>query len=212
VTHPNVCRIFEVFGDTAGDSTDGGANAASVPFMTMELLRGQTLAQFLDGKDGNTGENKKKLSGEEALPLVRQMAAALDAAHRVDVVHRDFKPSNVFLATQGAKGSQRIVVTDFGLARISEAVDQAGPSFTGRSELVGTPLYMAPEQVDAGEISTLTDIYALGVVLYEMVTGIKPFVGKTARETARLRLTSLPAAPKSLVPMLDEKWNAVILR
>jgi serine/threonine protein kinase len=212
VTHANVCRIFDVYGDTPGSSGTAGVNATSPPFMTMELLRGQTLSQFLAGKEGDAAAKKRYLSPQEALPLVIQMAAALEAAHKVGVVHRDFKSSNVFLDERPGAAQTRVVVTDFGLARMSEADGSGGVSFTGQNEFVGTPLYMAPEQVEGGEITHSTDIYALGVVLYEMVTGTWPFVGKTPRETANLRLKTSPAPPKSVVPSLDEKWNAVILR
>ncbi len=140
------------------------------------------------------------------------MVAALDAAHKQGIVHRDFKSSNVFLATRPGVAESRLVVTDFGLAR---PADSGGPeinSFTGNNAFVGTPLYMAPEQVEGGEITPSTDVYALGVVLYEMVTGTWPFVGKNALETANMRLRNRPNAPKQLVPSLDDRWNDVILR
>lgn len=217
VTHPNVCRIFDVFGDAPVSSSGVGVKSVSVPFMTMELLHGKTLARFLveensSGTKSPTGESKKLLTPQEALPLVIQMAAALEAAHQVGVVHRDFKTSNVFLAERSNTTQRRVVVTDFGLARMSEADGAGGVSFTGQNEFVGTPIYMAPEQVEGGEITPATDIYALGIVLYEMVTGTWPFLGKTPRETANLRLKTSPAPPKSLVSSLDDKWNSVILR
>lgn len=217
VTHPNVCRIFEVFGDASDSAIREGITSLRLPFMTMELLRGKTLTQFLLQSDPAAGQaaaegKKRRLPAQEALPLASQMVAALEAAHQVGVVHRDFKSSNVFLATRAGSPQARVVVTDFGLARLSEVDDAGHVSFTGPNEMVGTPLYMAPEQVEGGEITAATDIYALGVVLYEMVTGTWPFVGKTARETASLRLKTKPAPPKTLVPALDEKWNAVILR
>jgi eukaryotic-like serine/threonine-protein kinase len=216
VTHPNVCRIFEVFGD-ALPSTNIGTAAGSPPFMTMELLRGQTLSQYLQEKESigaipAAEEKKRRLTTVEALPLVSQMVAALNAAHQVGVVHRDFKSSNVFLATGQGPGPVRVVVTDFGLARLAESEGASTTSFTGQNEFVGTPLYMSPEQVEGGEITPATDIYALGVVLYEMVTGTWPFMGHSARETASLRLKGKPVAPKQLVPALEDRWNSVILR
>jgi serine/threonine protein kinase/tetratricopeptide (TPR) repeat protein len=216
VTHPNVCRIFEVYSDTPS-SPGGGTSPATPPFMTMELLRGETLAEFLqekNGTDANTrqGTKKRQLTLEEALPLLSQMLAALGAAHKVDVVHRDFKCSNVFLATKAGTKETRVVVTDFGLARLAEVEGQGTYSFTGESELVGTAPYMAPEQVEGGEITPATDIYALGVVMYEMATGTWPFLGKTANETAHLRLKTKPKAPIEIVPTLHATWNAVILK
>ncbi len=217
VTHPNVCRIFDVFGDTIPISSGNEVVSAGIPFMTMELLQGQTLSQFLQKKSASdlrskTGEKRRRLTPDEALPLVAQMVAALDAAHQVGVVHRDFKSSNVFLAERPGVAESRVVVTDFGLARISQSEDADGAAFTGRYEFVGTPVYMSPEQVEGGDITPATDIYALGVVLYEMMTGAWPFMGKTPRETANLRLKSNAAPPRSLVSTLDTKWNAVILR
>jgi eukaryotic-like serine/threonine-protein kinase len=218
VTHPNVCRIYDVFGDTLS-SGGGSAIEAGPLFMTMELLHGQTLSQFLEEPSEDispaqsTSEgNKRRLTAEEALPLVSQMVGALDAAHKQGIVHRDFKSSNVFLATRPGVEQSRLVVTDFGLARPADSGGPAINSFTGRNAFVGTPLYMAPEQVEGGESTPATDVYALGVVLYEMVTGTWPFVGKNALETANLRLKSRPAAPKKLAPSLDDRWNEVILR
>ena len=216
VTHPNVCRIFDVFGDTAFESATEGVVSMSVPFMSMELLQGQTLGQFLhlprdSSSQSSSQPKRRRLSPEEALPLVEQMTAALDAAHQVGVIHRDFKSSNVFLAERSGSTERRVVVTDFGLARLSETEGQDGV-FTGRYEFVGTPVYMSPEQVEGGEVTPATDVYALGIVLYEMMTGVWPFVGKTPRETANLRLKTTAAPPKSLVESLDARWNAVILR
>jgi serine/threonine protein kinase/tetratricopeptide (TPR) repeat protein len=217
VTHPNVCRIFDVFGDTA----PSGQTVAemTLPFMTMELLHGQTLTQFLEQPAegptvvGREHESRKRfLSCDEALPLVSQMVAALKEAHRVGVVHRDFKSSNVFLADVPRTTEPRVVVTDFGLARLAEAEGPGGVSLTGQNQFVGTPLYMSPEQVEGGKVTPATDIYALGVVLYELVTGTWPFVGGTPLETANLRLKIKPTAPKQFVPSLNDRWNGVILR
>ena len=217
VTHPNVCRIFEVFGDTLTISGGEEVVSAGIPFMTMELLQGQTLSQFLQEEPtpvdpSKTGRKRRRLAAEEALPLVTQMVAALEAAHQVGVVHRDFKSSNVFLAERPGATERRVVVTDFGLARISQSEGPEGASFTGRYEFVGTPIYMSPEQVEGVEITPATDIYALGIVLYEMMTGVWPFMGKTPRETANLRLKASAAPPRSLVASLDTRWDAVILR
>ena len=215
VAHPNVCRIFEVYSGTP--SSEGGQTAgASPPFITMELLRGQTLAEFLKTKGENEGNiypetGKRRLAFEEALPLITQMLDALRAAHAAEVIHRDFKSSNVFLATRAGPTEARVVVTDFGLARLAETDGAGTHSLTGEN-MVGTALYMAPEQVEGGRIEKAADIYGLGVVMYEMATGTWPFVGRTPNETAHLRLKNKPTAPKQLVPSLHATWNAVILR
>ena len=150
----------------------------------------------------------------EALPIVEQMAAGLDAAHRAGVVHRDFKTANVVLIPADEEGhqaggpGQRVVVTDFGLARSVEG----GEGHTTGLEMVGTSAYMAPEQVEGGEVTPAADIYALGIVLYEMVTGVKPFVGDTPLSTAVKRLKERPASPRAHFPGLDPAWEAVILK
>jgi tetratricopeptide (TPR) repeat protein len=187
VSHPNVCRIHDL-------GTHRGTPADMV-FLTMQLLHGETLAQRLR-RDG-------RMTVPEALPLVVQMAEALGAAHDAGVIHRDFKPSNVMLT--GAKA----VVTDFGLARSAAGEDA---SLTESGNLIGTPAYMAPEQLTHGELTPATDIYALGLVMYEMLTGRKPFRGATPIDSALKRLTEAPPAPDRLVPGLDPRWGTVILR
>jgi tetratricopeptide (TPR) repeat protein len=187
VSHPNVCRIHDL-------GTHRGATADMV-FLTMQLLQGETLAQRLR-RDG-------RLTVPEALPLVVQMAEALGAAHDAGVIHRDFKTSNVMLT--GAKA----VVTDFGLARSAAGEDA---SLTESGNLIGTPAYMAPEQLIHGELTPATDIYALGLVMYEILTGRKPFRGVTPLDSALKRLTEAPPSPDRLVPGLDPRWGTVILR
>jgi serine/threonine protein kinase/Tfp pilus assembly protein PilF len=211
VTHSNVCRINDVFRHslTLGASQD----SAGVLFLTMELLPGKTLSDFLrqtssQPQTASAADAKRRLSPPEALPLVKQMAAALSAAHQAGVVHRDFKPGNVILIPKPGEEPPRVVVTDFGLARFLAGEEGQVASFSN----LGTPLYMAPEQVEGGTITVATDIYAFGVVLYEMMTGLWPFMGDTAQATARKRLTETPAAPKSRAPDLDPRWNSVILR
>jgi eukaryotic-like serine/threonine-protein kinase len=194
VTHPNVSRIFDLGFHRGGSK--------SVTFLTMELLSGETLAVRVS--------RAGRLMAEEALPIVAQMAAALDAAHDAGIVHRDFKSGNVMLV-ETEKG-RRAVVTDFGLARGSAGKDGFAASMTGTGAVAGTPLYMAPEQVEGGEITGAADVYALGVVMYEMVTGTWPFVGDSAISTAVKRLKEPAPSPCSRVPDLDRRWEAAILR
>ncbi|MFN7941936.1 MAG: tetratricopeptide repeat protein [Thermoanaerobaculia bacterium] len=196
VTHPNVCRIFDV-GYHAAD----GALDPTI-FLTMELLEGQTLATRL-----RTGG---PLPPGQALPLVEQMAAALAAAHAAGVVHRDFKSENVFLVP-GPSGP-RAVVTDFGVARGVAGDEPIGATMTGMPRVVGTPAYMAPEQLEGQEVTPATDQYAFGVVLYEMLTGRLPFEGDTPFSTAVKRLTEAPPSPRLLVPDLEPRWERTIVR
>ncbi len=193
VTHPNVCRIFDV-----GLHRQPGA--CDVAFLTMELLEGQTLAQRL-ARGG-------RMTPAEAAPLCAQMAAALDAAHDAGVIHRDFKSANVLL-TPGERGTTRAVVTDFGLAR--GVCAPADPSVTGDGGVVGSPSYMAPEQVEGKELTGATDVYALGVVMYEMLTGRLPFVAETPMATAVLRLREDPAPPSAHATDLPPIWDEIVL-
>jgi tetratricopeptide (TPR) repeat protein/tRNA A-37 threonylcarbamoyl transferase component Bud32 len=196
VTHPNVCRIFDV-----SHHRPAGASEATI-FLTMELLTGETLAERLR-RDG-------PLPLAEALPVARQICLGLAAAHQVGVVHRDLKPGNVFLVT--GRGAARAVVTDFGLARLESGHDPNAMTLTTAGGLVGTPAYLAPEQLEGGEITTAVDIYALGIVLYEMATGTVPFVGDSVLATAVKRLKEVPVSPRVHAPHLDGHWEAAILR
>ncbi|HEV2851947.1 MAG TPA: tetratricopeptide repeat protein [Thermoanaerobaculia bacterium] len=192
VTHPNVCRVFDL---VRPPEEDGGA------FLTMELLLGETLEQRLD-REG-------RMSTAEALPVIGHIAAALSAAHANGVVHRDLKSGNVFLVP--TPSGTRAVVTDFGLAWSSIHEDSSA-TLTATGELVGSPAYMAPEQVRGEEATPATDIYALGVVMFEMITGELPFVGKSAFYTALKRLQEPAPSPRVHLSDLDPAWETTILR
>jgi eukaryotic-like serine/threonine-protein kinase len=197
VTHPNVCRIFDVEHDRLSSGLE-------ITFLTMELLEGETLAAHL--------RRRVSLPTEEALLLVEQMVEALRAAHDARVIHRDFKPSNVILVPADAK--IRAVVTDFGLARAIEPMGRETISglLTTPEQLVGTPPYMAPEQLEGGEATPATDLYALGLVMYEMVTGKLPFSSRSGLGQILWRLKGLPPSPKLYSPNLDPRWESVIMR
>jgi eukaryotic-like serine/threonine-protein kinase len=194
VTHPNICRIFDLF----QHRSSGGRPA--IVFVTMELLDGETLADCL--KRGG------RFTPEAALPLVSQMASALSAAHEAGIVHRDFKSGNVMLLDAKAAGEQpRVVVTDFGIAyQLGEAGGQPAAI-----EVLGTPDYMAPEQLEGGAVAAATDIYALGIVMYEMVTGQRPFPTGVPL-SAGLSLRDAPPSARDLVPDLPLAWEMTIRR
>jgi predicted ATPase/Tfp pilus assembly protein PilF len=194
VWHPNVCRLYDL--GRHGEGED------AVWFLTMELLSGETLAGRL--------QNGGRLPLAGALRFAEQMAAGLGAAHRAGVVHRDFKTGNVMLVARD--GDEQAMVTDFGIARAASprmgANELRGPA----GPIVGTPTYMAPEQVRGDEVGPAADIYALGIVLYEMVTGAVPFTGDSAIQIAERRLAEDPPSPRHFLPDLDSRWEAVILR
>ena len=194
ITHPNVCRVHDVYQHRSGSS-------APILFFTMELLKGSSLADLL-----RTGP----MTPTKALPVATQMAAAVDAAHVADVVHGDFKPGNIMLVASEA-GRERVVVTDFGLARWLP-VGSALLSTTRDSHQWGTPIYMAPEQLLGGKVTRSTDIYAFGVVLYEMVTGHQPFSVDAPMLLALKKIRHAPRPPREVTADLDPRWQAVILR
>jgi hypothetical protein len=190
VTHPNVCRIFDL-------GHHSGGPGLRMTFLTMELLAGETLTDRL---------SRGAMTTAEAQPIVEQLLSGLGAAHRAGIIHRDFKSGNVILL-----GSE-VKIMDFGLARAATGGEQARTTLTAAGGLVGTPAYMAPEQVEGGEITAATDIYALGVVMYEMVTGVLPFTGEGAWVVATKRLREAPVPPRKHVPGLAPLWESVILR
>jgi len=190
IVHPNTCRVYDLFNEER--------NGRTIRFLTMELLEGETLDQFL--------KERGRLSPAEALPLLEQMAAGLQAVHDTGLVHRDFKPANVFMVSQPDSGI-RVVVTDFGLARRAATTPASGETSLGVAAGAGTPAYMAPEQFLGVNLTTACDVYALGLVAYEMVTGAKPF----PPDSATRRLVE-PAPPPAIhVADLPEPWNETIL-
>lgn len=193
VTHVNVCRTYDLFRHRS--STRDG-RPVDVAFVTMELLRGDTLAARL--------QRNGRLSIAEAGPIVEQMVSGLAAAHRAGIVHRDLKSENVILVAEGER--VRAVVSDFGLAHAT------GAAASPEQRIVGTPAYMAPEQVEGKPTTAATDIYALGVVIYEMVTGRVPFTGDTPLRAAQRRLQAPPLPATHYVPGLDPRWDAAIDR
>ena len=154
VTHPNICRVFDV-----GHHETSGGNRLT--FLTMELLEGETLKDHL--------KQHGRIAPSQAIQYANQLAAGLHALHEKGVVHRDLKPGNVMLA---AESLQRMVIMDFGLARAFEGLSDA-TELTQTGLVLGTPGYMAPEQLEGKPATAATDIYCLGVLLYEMVSGTR---------------------------------------
>jgi serine/threonine-protein kinase len=161
-------------------------------YISMEYVDGEDLSSLL--------RRIGRLPGDKAVELARQLCAGLAAAHERGVLHRDLKPANVMIDGRG-----RVRITDFGLAAL--AVDLKG---AGARE--GTPYYMAPEQLAGKTISIRSDLYSLGLVLYEMLTGRPPFKADTMAEMSRIREKSTPATPSSIVFDLDPALERVILR
>jgi eukaryotic-like serine/threonine-protein kinase len=190
VTHRNVCRAFDV-------DQHVSSSGVVIAFFTMELLEGETLAERLS--------RSGRMSTEEALPLVRQMVAALSSAHSAGIVHGDFKPGNVVLVPS-PEGGERLVVTDFGLARRASS-DAAPPTTTINRVAWGTPVYMAPEQFVSHRPTRATDVYSLAAVVLEMVTGKRPF--ETNPATADLDLSWRLAIARGLDHNPEARFDSV---
>lgn len=187
VAHPNVCRIFDV-----------GYDGARM-FVTMEYVEGITLSDLI--------RTRGPLSEEDAIPIVEQIAAALDETHRAGLVHRDLKTGNIMLADEG----RRAVLMDFGLACLATGPSSV-ESLTQTGAVVGSPMYMAPEQLEGGDVTPATDIYALGTVLYEMLTAALPFEGGTPVSLIARRLSEPPIPPSRRMPSISATVEAVILK
>jgi serine/threonine protein kinase len=168
VNHPNVCQIYEI-GEDRGDL-----------FIAMELLQGEVLTERL---------RRGAMSVSDALPIALDMLAALSALHARGIVHRDLKPSNVFLTAHGLK------LLDFGLAR-PEIADSNGElaDLTRTGVVMGTPRYMAPEQVTGGTADARSDLFAAGAILFEMLAGRPAFAGRTIVEVLHATRYEQPPA------------------
>jgi tetratricopeptide (TPR) repeat protein len=188
VTHPNVCRIFDLH--RHHDSGSGDV----VTFLTMELIEGETLTTYL--------ARRGPLTPAETLLLARQIGAALTAAHEKGVIHRDLKSGNVMLADNG----QRAVVTDFGLAHTLTQATESSVT------IAGTPAYMAPEQFEGKPTTAAVDVYAFGVLLYEMVVGRRPFAGDSPIALALDKIRKEPPRAGDAVPALPQEWSDTIRR
>ena len=203
VTHPNVCRIFDFFRDSesvAGDAEHG----RELTFVSMELLRGETLSERL--------RRVGRIGSDEALSVVSQITAALDAAHGVGVLHRDLKPGNIFLVATDSAKSVRVVVTDFGLALALDQKPESGLTRVTVNELVGTPAYMSPEQIQGLKLTPASDIYSLGLVMYQMLTGVRPFEDETPIMIAANRINKPVPSPRSVDSTVDRMWESVIMK
>ena len=195
VTHPNVCRIFDM-----GVHRHGKHQRF---FLTMEFVPGHSLARFIS--------EKAPLSTADTLPLLTQIAGGLQAAHDSGVVHRDLKPGNIMIQTANTGTDLlRAIITDFGLAI---STDQLGIGLTESDELLGTPEYMAPEQATVGTATPATDVYALGLIAYEMLAKRRPFDAEATPIATVLKRNREPPRPlRVLLPNIDPTWDAAVLR
>jgi serine/threonine protein kinase/tetratricopeptide (TPR) repeat protein len=182
VIHKNVARMFDL------NEADG------VPFITMEYVKGGDLKALI--------KKMGRLDAQQAVRIVRQVAEGLAEAHRTGVLHRDLKPHNIMVDEEGTAR-----ITDFGLARLRKT-DDATLTAPG----MGTPAYASPEQVEGTAVDNRSDLYSLGIVLYEMLTGKIPFKGDSPYSVALQRLTKTPPDPRRINPEIPEALVQVIMK
>lgn len=183
ISHPHIVQVYEV------------NHHNQLPYMALEFVEGGTLSQKL--KEG-------PISGKEAAQLVKQIALGMAAAHEAGVIHRDLKPDNILLNADGVPK-----ITDFGLAKRVEG----GSGITQTGAIMGTPSYMAPEQAGVTkDITSAVDVYGLGALLYELITGRPPFRAETHLDTLLQVVENPPAPPRLLNPKVDRDLETICLK
>jgi serine/threonine-protein kinase len=190
MAHPTIVRIFD-----AGEETvvDPSGNEAQIPFIVMEYVDGRLLKDIIA---------EGPLPEYEAVRITGQILTALEYSHRAGVVHRDIKPGNIMIATNG-----QVKVMDFGIAR---AVAESSATITETSAIVGTAQYFSPEQARGESVDARTDLYSTAVVLFEMLTGQPPFRGENPVAVAYQHVNQIPMPPSSLNPAVSPAVDAVV--
>jgi len=182
LSHPNIVQIYD------------RGEAEGTYYIAMEYLEGRSLKDLI--------VRYAPLSAQHVVSLSTQILEALRYAHRKDIVHRDIKPQNIIVDDEG-----RLKVTDFGIARAGSA-----STMTEAGSILGTAQYLSPEQARGGSVEAASDLYSLGVVMYEMATGVLPFKGDNAVTIAMKHVSEPPTPPRALVPAIPENLERVILR
>jgi serine/threonine protein kinase len=191
VSHPNLCALYDI-----GELTQSGS---TVPYLVMELLEGESLRDRLQ-----TG----RLGVRKALAWAAQIASGLAAAHAKGVIHRDLKPDNIFIT-----GGHLLKILDFGLALTTETTESTATAMrTDPGMIMGTSHYMSPEQVRGDALDARSDIFSLGIVLFEMLAGEVPFHARSAVETMNAILTEEPRELSELVPGIPDNVEALVRR
>ena len=189
LNHPNICTIYEI--NSQGDA----------PFIAMEFIEGETVSAMI---------RRRRRNVRQALEIASQVSAALAEAHGAGIVHRDIKPANIIVTKR-----DQAKILDFGLVKLVETENVTTSSnqfLTKAGMIVGTASYMSPEQARGLDVDGRTDVWSLGVVLYEMLTGKLPFTGETSTDTLAAILTKSPVPPSQLSPDIPPELERIILK
>lgn len=192
IRHPNVV-----------DAIDIGVTEETCPYIVMELLEGQTLREVIS--------QDAPLNVTRAIVLMLQISEGVGAAHDVGIIHRDLKPTNVFI-TRATHKPSKVKVLDFSLAKLlrqNKSDDMFG--YTS-GKIRGTPRYMSPEQCEGNELTPASDVYSMGVILFEMLTNVQPFSGINAKEIALNQISEQPQSMREFVPNIPVEIDAFVQR
>ena len=184
LNHPHIVQVYDF------------AEEGDVAYLVMEFIRGKELKNFFDANE--------RFDIKEAVRIMCELLDALDFAHNAGIIHRDIKPANVMLDAQA-----RTKLTDFGVARVQDT-DKTSVERTQAGTMVGTPAYMSPEQITGGNIDRRTDVFSAGIILYQFLTGEKPFTGSGAWTIAKKIIQEEPALPSSLNNAVTPLFDAVV--
>jgi serine/threonine-protein kinase len=184
LNHPNIVQVYDF-----GEEND-------IAYLVMEFIKGKELKNFFDANE--------RFDLKEVVRIMSELCEALEFAHAAGIVHRDIKPANVMIDTQG-----RTKLTDFGVARVQDS-DKTSVERTQAGTMVGTPAYMSPEQITGGTIDKRTDVFSAGIILYQFLTGEKPFTGSGAWTIAKKIIQEEPPAPSTLNNAVTPLFDAVV--